>query len=198
MRKLLAFLILLGAASLASAQSKYDKNGNLLVRDGAAPITPTFTTTPTYTVTPTYTATPTFTGTASPDWPIVGNTHTFTPTYTPTLTPTPSPTPGTLPDGFTFVYSSAASGNSGVITLPRTMSVFSVAASSQATPTAYTVNLQGSLDGVNWTTLVSCALADGQTIKVSTTRPVRYIRFNQPTVVPENTATIKTNVEGTR
>lgn len=198
MRKLMAGFLMALIVGIVWGES-FDANGNLRTTTGPAVKTPTYTTTPTYTITPTYTVTPTFTGTASPDWPIVGNTHTFTPTYTSTLTPTPSPTPGTLPDGFTYVYSSAASGNSGVITLPRSMNVFSLAASSQQTPTAYTVNLQGSLDGTNgWTTLVSCALADGQTIKVSSTRPVRYIRFNQPTVVPENTVTIKSNVEATR
>lgn len=67
-------------------------------------------------------------------------------------------------------------------------------------PTSFTVVLQGSLDGLNWTTLISHATAAGGVLLPAdaTPRPVRWIRLNCTAVVLGASATyIEAHAVGT-
>jgi len=82
-------------------------------------------------------------------------------------------------DSFTFTQV----GSSGIIDLTKSpIAIFSLSAKGTgASPTAWGVKFEGSLDGVNWTGLLSHSTTTGDGVIVSTGNndtPVDFIRVN--------------------
>lgn len=69
------------------------------------------------------------------------------------------------------------------------MSKFAIMVDRTAGAAAWTVNLEGSIDGTNWSTLVAASATDGALAWV-VDRPVDRIRYNVVTVGASNTLTI--------
>jgi len=80
----------------------------------------------------------------------------------------------------TTVAQRTATGTDGTLRLPSPCKDFAIMVKGTgAAPTAWTVDLQGSLDGTNYSTLAThnTASTDGATVWTNA-KPVSYIRFN--------------------